>query len=41
MLSFVFAGLHDEERTQEEELDGALVHAETKLHLLLCGRGPH
>lgn len=36
MSLFLFAGLHDEERSQEEELDGALVHAEAKLHLLLC-----
>lgn len=40
MSSCLSAGLHDEERSQEEELDGALVHAEAKLHLLLRPRGP-
>lgn len=34
------AGLHDEEGPQEEELDGALVQADARLHLLLRRRGP-
>lgn len=40
LIHVLSAGLHDEERSQEEELDGALVHAEAKLHLLLRRRGP-
>lgn len=38
--SSLSAGLHDEERPQEEELDRALVPAEAKLHLVLRPRGP-
>lgn len=40
MSPFLSAGLHDEKRSQEKELDRALVPAEAKLHLLLCRRGP-
>lgn len=40
MSLFLSAGLHDEERSQEEELDRALVHAEAKLHLVLRRRRP-
>lgn len=40
LIFLVSAGLHDEERAQEEKLDRALVPAAAQLYLLLRERGP-